>query len=64
MPCFLIGLPLPRFDLLTHHIASCALFIGLTMPDLGLFGERVHGAPVASNARQPSVPLRVMIALL
>lgn len=24
-PCFPIGLPPPRFDLLTHHIASCVL---------------------------------------
>jgi IS5 family transposase len=37
---------------------------GVVMPDLDLFGEQVHRAPVASNAGRPRVPLRIMIALL
>ncbi len=37
---------------------------GVAMPDLDLFGQQVHRAPVASNAGRPRVPLRIMIALL
>ena len=37
---------------------------GVAMPDLDLFGEQVHRAPVASHAGRPRVPLRIMIALL
>lgn len=37
---------------------------GVVMPDLDLFGQQVHRAPVASNSGRPRVPLRIMIALL
>jgi len=64
LPVLASRMPWQEIEARAAQVFSRKGRVGVTTPDLDLFGEQVQRSSVTSNSGRPRVPLPIMMALL